>query len=129
MSKKDRLAIVSKEIEERRPIVDNVHWDEADIKPNNHICLSLGAEATNIFHQRFPHNEVQKNMTDALGEKLEEAFVHVMKHSTDSSFSDAHKKNENQEKFFFMDQETSSTIQLAITRRKSGEGYIHAAND
>ena len=55
--------------------MDNIHWDEADNKVKRLIYLSLGAQATNIFHQRFPHTDLQKCTTDALVEQLKEAFT------------------------------------------------------
>ena len=64
-----------KTIEEKGPMVDNIPWDDADNKAKSLIYLSLGAEATNIFHQRFPHTDLQKCTTDALVEQLKEAFT------------------------------------------------------
>ena len=55
-------------------MVDNIPWDEADNKAKRLIYLSLGAQATNIFHQRFPHTDLQKCTTDALVEQLRETF-------------------------------------------------------
>ena len=63
-----------KEIEEKGLQVDNTPWDEWDNKTKSHISLSLGAQATNIFHQRFPHTDIQNCTTDALVEQLREAF-------------------------------------------------------
>ena len=63
-----------KEIEDKGPQVDNIPWDKADNKAKNYIYLSLGSKATNIFHQRFPHTDIQKCATDALVEQLKEAF-------------------------------------------------------
>ena len=64
-----------KVIEEKGPMVDNITWDDADNKAKNLIYLSLGAQATNIFHQRFPHTDLQKCTTDALVEQLKESFT------------------------------------------------------
>ena len=61
-----------KAIEDKEPMVDNIPWDDADNKAKNLIYLSLGAQATNIFHQRFPHTDLQKCTTDALVEQLKE---------------------------------------------------------
>ena len=64
-----------KEIEDKGPQVDNIPCDEADKKTKSHIYLSLGAQATNIFHQRFSHTDIQKCTTDELVEQLREAFI------------------------------------------------------
>ena len=72
-----------KEIEDKGPQVDNIPWDEADNKTKSHIYLSLGAQATNIFHQRFPHTDIQKCTTDALVEQLREAFIQTRNETFD----------------------------------------------
>ena len=41
-------------VEDKGPYVDNIPWDEADTEIKSLIYLSLGQEATNIFHQRNP---------------------------------------------------------------------------
>ena len=51
------------------------HCEPADNKTKSHIYLSLGAQATNIFRQRFPHTSIQKCTTDALVEQLRKAFI------------------------------------------------------
>ena len=56
-------------------MVDNAPWDGADNKAKGLIYLSLGAQATNIFHQKFPHTDLQKCTTDALIEQLKESFT------------------------------------------------------
>ena len=79
-----------KEIENKGPQVDNIPWDEADNKAKSYICLNLGSQATNIFHQRFPHTDIQKCTTDALVEQLKkQSYKQGMKNSSASSFSDA----------------------------------------
>ena len=49
-----------KEIEDRGPQVDNIPWDEANNKAKSYIYLSLGAKASNNFHQRFPPHRHSK---------------------------------------------------------------------
>ena len=68
-----------KEIEEKGPMIDNTPWDEA----KSLIYLSLGAQATNIFHKRFPHKDLQKCTTDALVEQLKEAFTQTRNETID----------------------------------------------
>ena len=47
-------------VEEKGPYVDNMPWDEVDTKIKSPIYLSLGQEATNIFHQKNTHTELSK---------------------------------------------------------------------
>ena len=75
--------IICKEIEDKGPQVDNIPWDEADNKTKSHIYLSLGAQVTNIFDQRFPHTDIQKYHTDALVEQLREAFMQTRNETFD----------------------------------------------
>ena len=72
-----------REIEDKGPQVDKIPRDEADNKTKSHIYLSLGTQATNIFHQRFPHTDIQKCTTDALVEQLREAFIHTRNETFD----------------------------------------------
>ena len=44
-----------KQIRSRGPMIDRYTWDEADLKVKSLTYLSLGTEATRIFHQRNPH--------------------------------------------------------------------------
>ena len=93
-----------KEIEDKGPQVDNIPWDEADNKTKSYIYLSLGAQATKIFHQRFPNTDIQKCTTDALVEQLRASFIqtrkhstrkHLSKHSTDFNSLDADQEKAN----------------------------------
>ena len=72
-----------KDIEDKGPQVDNIPWEEADNKTKSHIYLSLGTRATNIFHQRFPHTDIQKCTTDALVEQLRESFIQTRNETFD----------------------------------------------
>ena len=67
----------------------------------NHIYLSLGSQATNIFHQRFPHTDIQKCTTDALVEQLREAFIQTRNETFDrfQFFRCREKENESLEVF------------------------------
>ena len=64
-------------------MVDNTPWDEADNKAKSFIYLSLGAQAINIFHQRFPHTDLQKCTTEALVKQLKEAFTQTRNETFD----------------------------------------------
>ena len=85
----------------QRTPVDNIPWDEADNKTNSHIYLSLGAQATNILHQRLPHTDIQKCTTDALVEQLREAFIQTRNETFDrfQFFRCRQKENESLEVF------------------------------
>ena len=81
-------------------MVDNIPWDDADNKAKNLIYLSIGAQATNIFHQRFPHTDLRKCTTDALVEQLKESFTQARNETFDRfQFSDVNKKKENLSKY------------------------------
>ena len=67
----------------QRTPVDNKPWDEAVNKTKSHLYLSLGAQATDIFHQRFPHTDIQKCTTDALVEQLREACIQTRNETFD----------------------------------------------
>ena len=89
-----------KTIEEKGPMVDNIPWDDADNKAKSLIYLSLGAQATNIFHQRFPHTDLQKCTTDALAEQLTESFTQARNETFDRfQFFRCQKKKENPSKY------------------------------
>ena len=72
-----------KETEDKGPRVDNIPWDEADNKTKSHIYLSFGAQAKNMFHQRFPHTDIQKCTTDPLVEQLRDAFIQTRNETFD----------------------------------------------
>ena len=44
-----------KHIRNRGPMIDRHTWDEVDLNVKSLIYLSLGTEATRIFHRRNPH--------------------------------------------------------------------------
>ena len=50
-----------KDIEAKGPRIDKTPWDEADNKAKSFIYLSLGTQASNIFHQRYPSTDIQKS--------------------------------------------------------------------
>ena len=58
-------------------------WDDADNKTRSLIYLSLGAQATNVFHQRYPHTDIKKCTTDALVEQLKKRFVQTRNRTFD----------------------------------------------
>ena len=67
----------------QRSIRRHKPWDEADTKPKSLIYLSLGSEATNIFHQKNPLTEVLKCTTDALIEQRKETYTEVRNETFD----------------------------------------------
>ena len=70
-------------IEDKGPYVVNIPWDEADTKIKSLIDLSLGQDATNIFHQRNPHTEMFKCTTDGFIEQLKDTFKEVSNETFD----------------------------------------------
>ena len=41
-------------------MIDWYTWDEADIKVKSLVSLSLGTEASRIYHQRNPHTLIDR---------------------------------------------------------------------
>ena len=64
-----------KQIRSRGPMIDRYTWDEADLKVKSLTYLSLGTEATRIFHQRNPHTIIDRCSTNELVYKLGLTFT------------------------------------------------------
>ena len=65
-----------KYIQKRGKMLDKYTWDEADLKIKSVIYLSLGTEATRIFHQRNPHTLIDRCLTNELVYQLGLSFTH-----------------------------------------------------
>ena len=50
----------------RGPMLDRYTWDDADIKLKSLVYLSLGTEASRIYHQRNPHTLIDRCSTNEL---------------------------------------------------------------
>ena len=80
-------------IEDKGPYVDNIPRDEANTTIKSLLYLSLGQEATNIFHQRNPHTKMPKCTTDEFIQQLKDTFKEVRKKLlTDTSSSTVNRK-------------------------------------
>ena len=64
-----------KQIAFRGPFVENVPWDEADLKVRSLIYLSLGTEGQRIYQQRFPHSEIEGITVFELAHELSLTFT------------------------------------------------------
>ena len=53
-------------IRNRGPMLDRYTWDDADIKVKSLVYLSLGTEASRIYHQRNPHTLIDRCSTNEL---------------------------------------------------------------
>ena len=62
-------------IRNRGPMIDRYSWDDADIKVKSLIYLSLGTEASRIYHQRNPHTNIDRCSTNELIYELGIAFT------------------------------------------------------
>ena len=69
-------------IEVNDPFIDNTPWDEAD-RIESLLYLSVGHEATNIFHQSNPHKEMSKCTKDEFTEQLKETFKEIRNETFD----------------------------------------------
>ena len=47
------------------------------------LIFITGSQATNVFHQRFPHTDIQNCTTDALVKQLKEAFIQTRNETFD----------------------------------------------
>ena len=104
-----------KEIEETGPMIDNTPKapsTKPNNKPKNPIYFSLGAQATNIFHQRFPHRDLQKCTTDALVEQLKEAFTQTRNETFDRF------------QFFRCQQKEGESLEVFHSRIKNTQHYV-----
>ena len=67
-----------KEIRNQRrkmPFVDRYPWDEADTKIKNLLYLSIGTEASRIYHQHNPHTKIDTCTTYELAHELSITFT------------------------------------------------------
>ena len=64
-----------KQIRNREQMIDKYTWDEADLKVKSLTYLSLGTEATRIFHQRNPHTVIGHCSTNELVYELGLTFT------------------------------------------------------
>ena len=62
-------------IRNRGPMIDRYTWDDADIKVKSLVYLSLGTEASRIYHQRNPHTLIDRCSTNELIYELGITFI------------------------------------------------------
>ena len=55
-----------KHIEYKGPMIDRIHWDEADLKVKSLIYLSLCTEGCRTYHKRNPQTKVERCTTNEL---------------------------------------------------------------
>ena len=94
-----------KQIRNRGPMIDRYTWDEADLKVKNLTYLSLGTEATRIFHQRNPHTMIDRCSTNELVYELGLTFTRPTDNCTANP-------NESLETFFSRLRELGSKAAL-----------------
>ena len=56
-------------------MIHRIPWDEPDLKIKSLIYLSLGAEGTRTYHQRNPHNRIERCTTNELVHELAITFA------------------------------------------------------
>ena len=56
-------------------MIDRYNWDEADNKVKSLVYLSLGTEASRIYHQRNPHTLTDRCSTNELMYELGITFT------------------------------------------------------
>ena len=103
-----------KHIQNRGPMIDKFTWDEADLKIKSVIYLSLGTEATRIFHQRNPHTMIDRCTTNEIVYELGLTFT-LTRNLTFDRFqliTVQQNANENLEKFYSRLRELGSKCAL-----------------
>ena len=103
-----------KQIRSRGPMIDRYTWDEADPKVKSQTYLSLGTEATRIFHQRKPHTVIDRCSTNELVYELGLTFTRPRNLTFDrfQLITVQQNPNENLEKFFSRLRELGSKAAL-----------------
>ena len=103
-----------KQIRSRRPMIDRYTWDEADLKVKNLTYLSLGTEATRIFHQRNPYTMIDNCSTNELVYELGLTFTRPRNLTFDrfQLITVQQNPNENLETFFSRLRELGSKAAL-----------------
>ena len=95
-------------------MIDRYTWDEADLKVKALTYLSLGTEATRIFHQRNPHTMIDRFSTNELVYELGLTFTRPRNLIFDrfQLITVQQKPNENLETFFSRLRELGSKAAL-----------------
>ena len=103
-----------KQIRSRGPIIDRYTWDEADLKVKSLTYLSLGTEATRIFHQRYPRTVIDRCSTNELVYELGLIFTRTRNLTFDrfQLITVQQNPNENLETFFSRLRELGSKAAL-----------------
>ena len=70
-------------IRNRGPMLDRYTWDDADIKVKGLVYLSLGTEASRIYHQRNPRTLIDRCSTKELIYELGTTFTRPRNKSFD----------------------------------------------
>ena len=95
-------------------MIDRYTWDEADLKIKSVIYLSLGTEATRLFHHRNPHTIVDRCSTNEIVYELGLTFTRPRNLTFDrfQLITVRQNANENLEKFFSRLRELGSKCAL-----------------
>ena len=90
-----------KAIEFKGPLVDGIPWDEADTKVKSLIYFCIGTEGQRIYHQRFPHSNINTISAFELFHELSLSFTRPRNTTYDRFllFMCKHKENEKLEIF------------------------------
>ena len=101
-------------IRNRGPMIDRYSWDDADIKVKSLVYLSLGTEASRIYHQRNPHTLIDRCSTNELIYELGITFTRARNITFDrfQLITVQQNSNENLETFFSRLRELGSKAAL-----------------
>ena len=115
-----------KHFQNRGPMLDKYTWDEADLKIKSVIYLSLGTEATRIFHQRNPHTLIDRCSTNELVYELGLTFTRPRNLTFDrfQLMTVQQNANENLETFYSRLRELGSKCALGNVEEELIKDFI-----
>ena len=85
-----------KGIEFKGPLVDVIPWDEADTNVKSLIYLCIGTEGQRIYHQRFPHSNINTLSVFELFHELSLSFTRPRNTTSDRFLLFTCKQHENE---------------------------------
>ena len=117
-----------KHIQNREPMIDKFTWDEADLKIKSVIYLSLGTEATRIFHQRNPHTMIDRCTTNEIVYELGLTFTRPRNLTFDrfQLITVQQNANKNLETFYSRLRELGSKYALGKVEEELTKGFFIA---
>ena len=117
-----------KAIEFKGPLVDGIPWDEADTKVKSMIYLCIGTEGQCIYHQPFPHSNINTIFAFELLHELSLASTRTRNTIYDRFllFTCKQKKQLEARDLPLQAQSPRSTMQTGHRPGRPDQGIIHS---